>query len=79
MVQNNFNPLLQRIKDNLDKWKLINISLWGKVNTIKMMVASQVNYISMMVPLNVPDYFFKQYNQIIREFSVEWQEAPYEA
>ena len=68
MVQANFNPLLQRIKDNLDKWKLINLSLWGKVNTIKMMVASQVNYISMMVPLTVPDSFFKQYNQIIREF-----------
>ena len=68
MVQANFNPLLQRIKVNLDKWKLINISLWGKVNTIKMMGASQVNYISMMVPLTVPDSFFKQYNQIITEF-----------
>ena len=60
MVQANFYPLLQRIKDNLDKWKLINLSLWGKVNTIKMMGAPQVNYISMMVLLTVPD--FKQYN-----------------
>ena len=60
MVQAIFFPLLQNVKANLGKWKQINLSLWGKVNTIKMIVAPQVNYISMMVPLTVPDSFFKQ-------------------
>lgn len=68
MVQTNFSPLLQGIKTNLEKWKVINLSLWGKINTIKMMVAPQVNYISMMVPLTVPNTFFKQYNHIVRDF-----------
>lgn len=68
MIQANFFPLLQPIKANLDKWRRINLSLWGKIHTIKMIVAPQVNYISMMVPLTVPDSFFKQYNQIIKDF-----------
>ena len=55
MIQTHFFPLLQIVKANLDKWKLINLSLWGKVTTTEIIATPQLNYISMMVPLTVPD------------------------
>ena len=33
----NFNPVLGKIKANLEKWKKkIRLTLWGKVNIVKM-------------------------------------------
>lgn len=57
----NTAPLIPKIKTNLDKWKLINLTLWGKINIIKMAVAPQFNYISMMIPVTISDRIFKQY------------------
>lgn len=30
IISINIGPLIQKIKTNLDKWKLINLTLWGK-------------------------------------------------
>lgn len=51
IISMNTGPLIQKIKTNLDKWKLINLTLWGKINIIKMAVTPQFNYISMMIPV----------------------------
>lgn len=64
IVQLNMTPLLQKLKSDLDGWKSINLTLMGKINTIKMEVAPKLNYISMMVPVTIPAGIFKQYNQI---------------
>lgn len=68
IVQINITPVLQSIKTNFAKWKMLNLSLWGKVNTIKMMVSSKINYIFMMIPLEFPSSIFKQYDQLVWEF-----------
>ena len=68
LVQINMDPVLQNIKTNFAKWKMINLSLWGKINTVKMMVSSKINYISMMIPLTIPESLFKQYNDIVRDY-----------
>ena len=62
----NLEPILQKIKSNLDKWEKIRLTLWGKVNVIKMVISPQFNYILMMVPAISP-HFFKQYNTIIKD------------
>lgn len=64
----NIQPLLQKFKINLDKWKLLNLTVWGKINTIKMLVAPQFNYVSMMIPIIIDNTFLKQYNGLIKEF-----------
>ena len=64
----NYEPLLTMIKNNLEKWSALKLSLWGKVNVIKMVVAPQFNYFSAMLPLNIPDRIFKEYDKIIRDF-----------
>lgn len=68
IMQINMSPLLQKRKNDLDKWKSINLTLWGKMNTIKMVVAPKFNYISMMIPVTIFTGVFKQYNQIIKDY-----------
>ena len=68
IININMSPLIQKIKLNLDKWKLLKLTLWGKISIIKMVVAPQFNYISMMIPVTVSDGIFKQYNKLITEF-----------
>ncbi len=68
ILELNMATLLQKIKNNLEKWKVINLSLWGKINTTKMAIVPQFNYISMMLPLIILDRIFKQYNQIVKDF-----------
>ena len=68
LVRMNMNPVLKIIKTNFAKWKIINLSLWGEINTVKMMVSSKINYISMMVPMNIPESLIKQYIDIVRDY-----------
>lgn len=42
------------LKNNLDKWWKIQLTLWGKVIIIKMVVSPQLNYVLMMLPLTTP-------------------------
>lgn len=64
----NMEPLLQKIKINLDKWGKLKLTLWGKINVIKMVVAPQFNYVSMMLPVNIAPQLFEHYDKIIKEF-----------
>ncbi len=64
----NYDPLLSNIKKNVDKWEQLKLSLWGKVNVVKMVIAPQFNYISMMIPVNIPDPIFKRYDKVIKDF-----------
>ena len=64
----NMTPLPQKIRNDLDRWKLLNLTLMGKIKTIKKVVAPKFNYISVMVPVTIPAGIFKQYNQIIRDY-----------
>lgn len=64
----NLEPLLQKIKTNLDKWRKLRLTLWGKVNVIKMVISPQLNDVLMMLPVAVSSQSFKQYYTIIKEF-----------
>lgn len=64
----NFEPALQKVKNNLDKWGTLKLSLWGKISVIKMVVAPQLNYIATMLPVAIPPQIFKQCNSTVKEF-----------
>ena len=68
IIEINLMPLLQGMKKNLERCKIINLTLWGKFNTIKMVIAPQFNYISMMLPVIIPSVTYKQYNQMVKEY-----------
>ena len=44
----------------------LKLTLWGKVNVIKMVVTPQFNYVLMMLPITVSPQIFKQYDTIIK-------------
>lgn len=71
----NFNLLLQKMKTNLEKWVKIKLTLWGKVNIIKMIVAPQFNYLVMMLPITIPSAIFKRYDDVIKQFLWEGKKA----
>lgn len=64
----NLNPLLQKIKTNLEKWVKIKLTLWGKINIIKMIIAPQFNYLLMMLPITIPPAIFKKYDDVVKQF-----------
>lgn len=51
--ENDIDPLSEKLKLISDQWKVLNLKLLGKINTIKMLVAPQFSYISMMIPINI--------------------------
>lgn len=64
----NMGPLLQKIKNNFDQWGKLKLTLWGKIKVIKMVVAPQFNYISMMLPVNISLQLLGQFDRIIKDF-----------
>uniref|UniRef100_A0A3B4YJP5 Reverse transcriptase domain-containing protein n=1 Tax=Seriola lalandi dorsalis TaxID=1841481 RepID=A0A3B4YJP5_SERLL len=68
MVALNFNPLLQKIKTNLDKWGKLKLTLWGKIDVVKMIVAPQFGYVAMMLPMRIPSSTFRQLDDMIGHF-----------
>ena len=46
----NMEKVLDKIQVNFDNWSKLHLTLWGKVNIIKMVVAPQINYITGMIP-----------------------------
>lgn len=52
----------------MDKWNKIRLTLWGRVNVIKMVVSPQFSYPLMMLPVTAPPSIFNQYDTLVKEF-----------
>lgn len=68
LVQVNFEPCLNRFKADIDRWAPLYLSLWGKVNIIKMNCVPKFHYLLQALPLNVPGGYFKQFDRLCRKF-----------
>ena len=60
--------VLNKIKANLDNWSKLHLTLWGKVNAIKMVVAPQINYLTGMIPTCIPKQLLVRYDKMIKQF-----------
>lgn len=45
IIFTNMESLLDKIKVNLDNCSRLHLTLWGKVNIIKMVIAPKINYL----------------------------------
>lgn len=43
----NMIPVLAKIQHNLDKWKMLKLSLWEKMNTVKMSILPKLKIVLM--------------------------------
>lgn len=70
-MKSNLEPLLRKVKTNLDKWGKMKLILYGKMyvitKNIVMVVAPQINYTSMMLPVKISSPLFKHYDNIIND------------
>lgn len=78
IIKVNVDPLIQRLDIDVKRWAPLNLSLWGKVNVIKMNCVPRINYLLHSLPLEIPDSYFKQFNNLFKEFLWEATTNEYE-
>lgn len=66
--QENFSPLTEKIKLDLERWKSLGLSLAGKVNCIKMNVLPKFLYLFQCIPLYLTKSFFKSIDRAFISF-----------
>lgn len=53
MIADHFGPALNKIQLLLKGWDKLQISLWRRIQEIKMVIAPKLNYLLNMLPLNM--------------------------
>lgn len=62
----NMESLLFKIKVNLDNLSSLRLTLCGKVNIIKMFIALQINYLTGMIPICIPQQLLIRFINMIK-------------
>ena len=68
LVKVNFDPLLAKISADVERWTPLFLSLWGKVNVLKMNCIPKVNYLLQSLPVDIPIKYFQQFDRICSRF-----------
>ena len=68
LVQVNFEPLLNKFKIDIERWSPLLLSLWGKVNVIKMNCTPKFNNLLQALPMKIPLKYFKQFDRLCNKF-----------
>lgn len=68
IMESNISPIIENIQSILQNWVKMNISLLGRINLVKMIIAPKIQYITYMLPLSFPKVLLKQFNETIERF-----------
>uniref|UniRef100_A0AAY5JXW3 Reverse transcriptase domain-containing protein n=1 Tax=Esox lucius TaxID=8010 RepID=A0AAY5JXW3_ESOLU len=68
LFQNNFKSALGQIKENLNRWSTLPLSLAGRINSVKMVTLPKILYLFQTVPIFIPKSFFKELDRHISTF-----------
>lgn len=64
----NFLNMLEKLKSNIGTWRLLPLSMIGRVNAIKMMALPRFLYLFQNLPIFVPKAFFKLLDSTVLPF-----------
>lgn len=64
IIRLNFEPLLNKFQADIERWSPLYLSLWGKINVIKMISAPRFNYVLQALPLKIPTGYFQQFELV---------------
>uniref|UniRef100_A0A671XVP2 Reverse transcriptase domain-containing protein n=1 Tax=Sparus aurata TaxID=8175 RepID=A0A671XVP2_SPAAU len=70
----NFADLIGKLKIMIDRWKLLPLSLIGRVNIVKMVVLPKFMYLFQNIPIYLTTSFFKMLDSIVIPFI--WADKP---
>ncbi len=68
IARDNFNNILVKFKNDIQRWKNLKVSLQGRISTVKMNLLPRLNFFFSMLPLSPPPGYFKEINSIISKF-----------
>ncbi len=68
IARDNFNNILVKVKNDIQRWKNLKVSLQGRISTVKMNLLPRFNFFFSMLPLSPPPGYFKEINSIISKF-----------
>ena len=54
MISNNLDPIITRMKLDFEKWSSLGLSVWGRVQAVRMVTLVRFTYALSMLPLLVP-------------------------
>ena len=64
----NFLDMIDKLKSNIESWRLLPLSLIGRVNAIKMVTLPRFLYLFQNLPVFLPKSFFKLLDSLILPF-----------
>uniref|UniRef100_A0A803JPQ3 Reverse transcriptase domain-containing protein n=1 Tax=Xenopus tropicalis TaxID=8364 RepID=A0A803JPQ3_XENTR len=67
-LQLNLDPIMDSLSQVLKTWAKLPLTLWGRVNIIKMIYLPKFLYIFHNTPFTIPRSFFKKLNRTITSF-----------
>ncbi len=68
IARDNFNNIFVKVKNDIQRWKNLKVSLQGRISTVKMNLLPRLNFFFSMLPLSPPPGYFKEINSIISKF-----------
>ncbi len=68
IARDNFNNILVKVKNDIQRWKNLKVSLQGRISTVKMNLLPRFKNFFSMLPLSPPPGYFKEINSIISKF-----------
>ncbi len=68
IARDNFNNILVKVKNDIQRWKNLKVSLQGRISTVKMNLLPRFNFYFSMLPLSPPPGYFKEINSKISKF-----------
>jgi hypothetical protein len=68
LLKANWDMKIYQLKQNIDFWKTLPISLVGRINAIKMVVLPRFLYLFQCLPNFIPQSYFKKLDSIVTPF-----------
>lgn len=68
LFKENFMPLLNRTKNSFDGWSPLNMTMVGRINTVKMNTLPKFLYLFQCVPVFIPKSFFDKLDSLISSY-----------